>query len=87
MDLKAYLEYVYDESRRRFAQGLGVLDAAKQIELGPYRDWQCPARLSANVGSAYREFRNEPVGAPWDAASAFEAMYKVAKARGLEVQF
>jgi len=87
MDLKAYLEYVYDESRRRFARGLGVMDAAKQIELGPYRDWQCPARLFANVGSAYREFRNEPLDAPWDAERVFESMYDVAKARGLEVEF
>jgi cyclase len=87
MDLKAYLEYVSDESRRRFARGLSVLDAAKEIQLGPYRDWQCPARLSANVASAYREFRNEPLDTPSDAASVFEAMYEVAKARGLEVEF
>ena len=59
MEMKAYLEYVHDESRRCFGQGLNALEAAKQIELGPYREWRCPARLFANVESAYREFRNE----------------------------
>jgi glyoxylase-like metal-dependent hydrolase (beta-lactamase superfamily II) len=87
MDMKAYLEYVRDESRRCFGQGLNALEAAKRIEFGPYREWRCPARLFANVESAYREFRNEPTYAPWDAASTFDSMYGVAKARGIEVEF
>jgi glyoxylase-like metal-dependent hydrolase (beta-lactamase superfamily II) len=87
MEMKAYLEYVRDESRRCFGQGLNVLDAAKQIELGPYREWRCPARLFANVESNYREFRNEATHPPRDAAGAFNAMYEVATARGMEVEF
>jgi cyclase len=87
MDMKAYLEYVRDESRRFFGQGLNALEAAKRIELGPYRDWRCPARLFANVESAYREFRNEPAHAPWEGMSTFDSMYEVAKARGIEVEF
>ena len=87
MEMRAYLEYVCDESKRCFGQGLDALEAAKRIELGPYRGWRCPARLYANVESAYREFRNEPAKAPTDATGTFNAMYEVAKARGMEVEF
>ncbi len=87
MEMKAYLEYVHDESRRCLGQGLNALDAAKQIELGPYREWRCPARLFANVESAYREIRNEAATAQADASGTFDAMYKVAKARGVAVEF
>jgi cyclase len=85
--VKAYLEYVRDEARRCFERGFNALEAAKRIEFGPYREWRSPARLVANVESAYREFRNEPTHAPWDAASTFDSMYEVAKARGIEVEF
>jgi len=87
MDMRAYLEYVRDESRRCFGQGLDALEAAKQIEFGPYREWRCPARLFANVESAYRDIRNEAANAPTDAASTFDSIYEVAKARGIEVEF
>jgi cyclase len=87
MDAKAYLEYVCEESRRCFGQGLNALEAAKRIEFGPYREWRSPARLFANVQSAYREFRNEPAPAPSDAAGTFDSIYAVAKARGIEVEF
>jgi len=87
MELKAYLEYVRDESRRCLEQGLDALEAAKQIELGPYREWRCPARLFANVESAYRDIRNEATNSRRVAASTFDSMYEVAKARGIEVEF
>jgi len=87
MELKAYLEYVREESRRCFAQGLNALEAAKRIGFGPYREWRSPARLFANVESAYREFRNELMHAPSDTANTFNSIYEVAKARGIEVEF
>ena len=87
MEMKAYLEYVYDESRRCYGRGLDALAAAKQIELGPYRDWRCPARLIANVESAYREFGSGPVRGQRDVASTFGSMYEVAKARGIKIEF
>ena len=76
-----------EESRRCFAQGLNTLEAAKRIGFGPYREWRSPARLFANVESAYREFRNELMHAPSDAANTFNSIYEVAKARGIEVEF
>lgn len=86
-EMKAYLQYVRDESRKCFEEGLTSLDAAKRIEFGPYGEWRAPARLYMNVERAYREFRNEPPDAPWDAARTFDAVYKVAKAKGIEVEY
>jgi cyclase len=87
MEMKAYLEYVYEESKRHFDQGLDSLEASKRIDFGPYASWRGPARLYANVERAYREFRNEPADAPWDTAKTFDAMYRVAKAKGIAVEF
>jgi glyoxylase-like metal-dependent hydrolase (beta-lactamase superfamily II) len=87
MEMKAYLQYVRDESRTCFDAGLTSLEAAKRIELGPYGEWRAPARLYMNVERAYREFRHERQDAPWDFAPTFDAIYQVAKARGIEAEF
>ena len=86
-ELKAYLRYVRDESKKCFDAGLTSLDAAKRIEFGPYGEWRAPARLYMNVERAYREFRNEPPDAPWDSAATYDAIYEVAKAKGIEAEF
>jgi len=86
-DMKTYLQYVRNESRKCFDAGLPSLEAAKRIEFGPYGEWRAPARLYMNVERAYREFRDEPPSAPWDMAATFDAIYEVAKARGIEVEF
>ena len=87
MEMRAYLEYVREESGRCFELGLTSLEASKRIDLGPYAEWRAPARLYANVERAYRELRHEPADAPWAMARFFEAIYSVAKARGIEVEF
>jgi cyclase len=87
MEMKAYLEYVREESRRYFDRGLTAIDASQSIDLGPYAHWRCPARLYTNVERAYREFRNEPADAPWELAKTFDAVYRVAKAKGIEVEY
>jgi cyclase len=87
MEMKAYLQYVRDESTKCFDNGLPSLEAAKRIEFGPYGEWRAPARLYMNVERAYREFRNEPPDAPWDMAGTFDAIYEVAKAKGIEVEY
>ena len=86
-EMRAYLEYVRDESRKHFDAGLTSLEAAKRIEFGPYGEWRAPARLFMNVERAYREFRNEPPDTPWDTAATFDAIYKVAAAKGIPVEF
>ena len=60
---------------------------AKRIEFGPYGEWHAPARLYMNVERAYREFRNGPPDAPWNTPATFDAIYKVAKAKGIEVEY
>jgi cyclase len=87
MEMRAYLEYVREEASRCFARGLTPIQASKRIDLGPYEGWRSPARLYANVERAYREFRGEPEGAPWDMTATFDAIYEVAKARRCEVEF
>lgn len=87
MEMKAYLQYVRDESKKCFDAGLTSLDAAKKIEFGPYSEWRAPARLYMNVERAYREFRNEAPDVPWDSPATFDAIYQVAKAKGIEVEF
>ncbi len=86
-ELRSYLQYVLDESKTHFDEGLPSLEAAKLIDYGPYGEWRAPARLYMNVERAYREFRNEPADAPWNAARTFDAIYKVAKAKGGGVEF
>lgn len=86
-ELRAYLHYVRDESKKYFDEGLPSLEAAKKIEFGPYSEWHAPARLYMNVERAYREFRNEPPDAPWNSPATFDAIYKLAKAKGIEVEF
>jgi glyoxylase-like metal-dependent hydrolase (beta-lactamase superfamily II) len=87
IEMKQYLEYVRNESRKCFDDGMPALEAAKRIKFGPYGEWRAPARLYMNVERAYREFRNEPADAPWDTAATFDAIYKVAKAKGIEVEY
>lgn len=87
IEMKAYLRYVLEESRKCFDNGLPALEAAKKIEFGPYGDWRAPARLFMNVERAYREFRSEPPDAPWDTVATFDAIYEIAKAKGVAVEF
>jgi glyoxylase-like metal-dependent hydrolase (beta-lactamase superfamily II) len=85
--MKAYLQYVRDEAKRFFGLGLSSMDASKKIDFGPYAEWRAPARIYMNVERAYREFRNEAGDAPWDHAKTFDAIYHVAQARGLHLEF
>ncbi len=86
-EMRSYLEFVRTEAKKTFESGLSALQASKKIDLGPYAGWRAPARLYMNVERAYREFRSEALDAPWDSAGTFDAIYDVAKARGLEVEY
>ncbi len=87
MEMQAYLEYVREESDRFFEQGLTAPEACMRIDLGPYAQWRGAARLYLNVERAYRERRGEPPDSPWDPAGTFDAVYRLAKARGIDVEF
>jgi len=40
-----------------------------------------------NVERAYREFRHEPADAVWDTSVTLDAIYEVAIAKGIPVEF
>jgi glyoxylase-like metal-dependent hydrolase (beta-lactamase superfamily II) len=54
--VREYLEYVRDQARARFDAGLPALEAARDIDLGPYAGWLDSERIVVNVDSLYREF-------------------------------
>lgn len=85
--MRAYLHHVRDRSADAFAEGLSSLDAAKRIDLGPWATWRAPGRLYMNVEHAYRELRGNPPDLPWDRAATFDAVYEVAKAKKVPVEF
>ncbi len=62
LELRDYLGYVFDESRRFFEAEVPAEEAARRIDLGPYAVWTQPERLVFNVARAYRELR----GGAWD---------------------
>ena len=70
-DLKGYFEYLLAEARIRFDAGMTPLDAARDIELGPYAGWGEAERLVVNVQALYRDFGAE---LPGDAITVFGAM-------------
>ncbi|MEW6262376.1 MAG: fumarylacetoacetate hydrolase family protein [Thermodesulfobacteriota bacterium] len=52
----AYLEYIHAEARKRYDAGLGLLKAARDIDLQDFSGWQEPDRLIFNLIAAYKEF-------------------------------
>ncbi len=65
-EMRAYLTYVYEESRRHHDAGLTPLEAARRIELGRWLGWDEPERLAFQVHRAYRQFRGEAWDTPVD---------------------
>jgi glyoxylase-like metal-dependent hydrolase (beta-lactamase superfamily II) len=55
-DLKGYFEYLTAEARIRFDHGLPPLEAARDIDLGPYAGWGEPERVVANIHALYCDF-------------------------------
>jgi glyoxylase-like metal-dependent hydrolase (beta-lactamase superfamily II) len=80
-EMKAYLQYVREESKRFFDQGLSSTEAARRIDLGPYEVWHEPERLVFNVERAYRELRGDPPDSPIDAASLFAGASQLRRER------
>ncbi|MBU2646255.1 MBL fold metallo-hydrolase [bacterium] len=77
-ELRNYLESVYTQARHFFDRGLPPLEAARQIDIGPYFHWTEPERLIWNVSRAYREFRGDPWDAPFgDRIQLFHQAYEL----------
>ena len=71
-DMKAYLEFVQYEARKRFEKGMNARDAAFDIKLGRYADWGDAERIVVTVLNLYEEFVGEH-NAP-DVMKLFEQM-------------
>lgn len=54
--VRAYLEYIRDEARKRYDAGLDAFEAAQDIGLGDFESWGDAERIAINVDSLYREF-------------------------------
>jgi cyclase len=76
-EMKAYLEYVWGESKRLFDAEVPESEAAKRIDLGPYAGWTEPERLVFNVARAYRELRGEPYDAPVDVMALMRGVHEL----------
>ncbi|MCP5071277.1 MAG: MBL fold metallo-hydrolase [bacterium] len=73
--VKAYLEFIRNEARKRYDAGLGALEAARDIELGDFSSWGDAERIAVNVNTLYREFSGDESLAP---GNLFEAMAELA---------
>lgn len=80
-EMKEYLVFVRAEAERCFDRGLSALEAAKQIDPGPYAGWTEPERIAFNVHRAYREFRGGAWDEPVDIAEVFSMVAAVKQHR------
>lgn len=78
-DLKGYFALLTKEARVRFDAGVPPLDAARDIDLGPYAGWGEAERVAANVHALYRDFGGQ--GAD-DALTLMADMAALADGRG-----
>ena len=58
-DLKSYFEFLTTQARLRHDAGMSALEAALDIDLGPYAGWGEAERVVANVRALYRDFGDE----------------------------
>ncbi len=75
VDLKEYFLLLTGEARRRYDGGMSALDAARDIDLGPYADWSEAERVVANVRALYRDFGDD---SPSDALTLLGEMAALA---------
>lgn len=54
--VKGYLEYINEQTRRRYDAGMAMFEAAQDISLADYSSWGDAERIVLNVAALYREF-------------------------------
>jgi cyclase len=69
-----YLRFVQDTAAEATAAGISPLDAARQIDLGPYATLTDPERIVGNLHRAYAECAGARPGDPIDVPAAFVDM-------------
>lgn len=53
--VRDYLQFVEREATARYESGMGDLEAARDIALGPFGEWGERGRIAVNVAAVYRE--------------------------------
>jgi cyclase len=59
VEVKSYLEYIYQETQKRYEAGMSALEAARDIPLDRYASWTDGERIAVNVTSIYRELSGD----------------------------
>jgi len=76
-----YLVFVRREAKKRFDKGMTVDEAAKDIDLGQFKQWPNRERILANVERLCREFSGEdPTTSKLNVAEIFLRMATMAEA-------
>ncbi len=75
--VRDYLVYIESEARKRFAAGLAVDEAARDIQLGDYASWGDSERIAINVHTLYRQFSGEP--GPGELGQQLELLAELAR--------
>jgi cyclase len=57
--VRAYLDYISTEARKRYDAGLSAPEAARDISLGDFSAWGDSERIVINVNTLYREFSGD----------------------------
>ncbi len=70
----SYLRFVLDVAERGREAGVSPLDAARDIDLGPFADWPDAERIVGNLHRAYAEMSGTPHGGPIDVFAALGDM-------------
>src|SRR4029077_6792111 len=73
-DIVGYLRFVQDSARAGRDAGLSPLDAARELDLGPYADLLDRERIVGNLHRAYAEVDGAPLGAGIDVVAALTDM-------------
>ena len=73
-DVLGYLRFVLAAAKSAAGAGLSPLDAARELDLGPYSEWLDPERIVGNLHRALAELEGAPQGAPIDVAAALTDM-------------
>ncbi len=70
-ELRAYLDYLYDQARAAHADGLTPVQAARRIELDRWADWGERERLAVNIATIFGELSG---AGPPNPLEAFQMM-------------
>lgn len=74
-EFKAYLEYIWEETRKRHAAGMSCIDAAFDIALGEFDHWGDAERMVPNVMAIWGELSGSRPTVPREELWALMARY------------